>query len=29
LGGEAEKGKKTLKIDDFYPIFKKAKGPML
>ncbi len=23
------KGKKTLKIDDFYPIFKKAKGPML
>lgn len=25
LGGETEKGKKTLKIDDFYPLFKKAK----
>jgi len=25
LGGETEKGKKTLKIEDFYPLFKKAK----
>jgi Ca2+-binding EF-hand superfamily protein len=25
LGGETEKGKKQLKIDDFYALFKKAK----
>ena len=25
LGGESEKGKKTLKLDDFYPLFKQAK----
>ena len=25
LGGESEKGKKTVKLDDFYPVFKKAK----
>jgi myosin light chain 6 len=25
LGGETEKGKKTLKLDDFYPVFKQAK----
>jgi len=25
LGGESDKGKKSLKIDDFYAIFKKAK----
>jgi len=26
LGGEKEKGKKMMKIDDFYPIFAKAKA---
>jgi len=25
LGGEAEKGKRLIKIDEFYPLFKKAK----
>jgi Ca2+-binding EF-hand superfamily protein len=25
LGGETEKGKRLIKIDEFYPLFKKAK----
>jgi len=25
LGGEPEKGKRLIKIDEFYPLFKKAK----